>query len=108
MAIIGRTWNGYTGTVTIQVTGFDTDRIAHLINKFAKNCIETGCAETGKDLIIFEYNLRGDLRNPQKLLKSLRSKLIRASNTARAEFMQEMSDLDHQIDNAFHGRMKIG
>lgn len=98
IAIIGKTQNG----ITVKVTGFDTcGSIAHLVNSFGKNCIETCCVESGKDLIFFEYNLRGELRNPQKLLKSLRSKLVRAGNIVQRQFDQEMSDQEHQIDQAY-------
>ncbi len=102
IAIIGNTFNGYTGTLTIQVTGFENDCTQHSILKFAKSCIRTYCIETKKDLIFFEYSLNRALKNPQKLLKSLRSKLIQASNFERSKFEQEMCDLDQQIDHAFH------
>lgn len=104
IAIIGKTPTG----IIVQVTGLQTfGSIAHLINRFAKNCIEGRCLESGKDLLFFEYNTRGELRNPMKLLKSLRSKLMRASDIVYAEFQQEESDLDWQVSNAFHGRMQI-
>ncbi len=104
IAIIGKTQN----TITVQVIGLETyGSIAHLINRFGKNCIETRCVISGKDIIFFEYNLRGPLQNPQKLLKALRSKLMRASNIVQSEFDQEMCNLEWQIDNAFHGRIHI-
>ena len=71
------------------------------IEKFAKNPIFHHVAGFGT-IIIFEYNLDGELRNPQKLLKSVRNKLMRAISVAHSEFEYEMCQLDHEISMATH------
>lgn len=99
IAIIGKR----NEVVTIQVTGYHFNgNIVGLVNKFGKNCIQTSSIGEWDDVIFFEYNLRGGLRNPDRLLKKLRGKLIKAGHIVYTEFMRETSDLDQQIDHAFH------
>lgn len=94
LAIIGKTNN----RVVCQVTGVNTyDGIIRAVNDFGKSCILTTSIETGNDIIIFEYNLRGELRNPGKLLKSLRGKLVK---TFDAVERQALVNEDWAIDMA--------
>ena len=94
LAIIGKT----NSRVTCQVTGVNTyDGITAAVNDFAKSCILTTSIETGYHVIIFEYNLRGELRNPARLLKSLRSKLVKAFDAVER---QALADEDWAIDMA--------
>jgi len=48
---------------------------------FCKKCITSWMPDgSGIAILIFEYSLRSELRNPQKLLKSVRNKLMQAIN----------------------------
>ncbi len=97
LAIIGRRSN----CVVFMASGIDTFGTEDLDN-FAENCIRTGDIEGHGDILIFEYRLRSELRNPQKLLKSVRNKLVRAINTAHSAFEYEMCQLDHAVSMAMY------
>lgn len=71
---------------------------------FAKNPIFTRLLSDTGSAIIFEYNLQGELRNPRKLLKSVRNKLMRTINAAHSAFEDEMNQLEHEVSHAYHSR----
>ena len=51
----------------------------HSQPEFCKKCITTWAPDhSATTMLIFEYRLRSELRNPQKLLKSVRNKLMQA------------------------------
>ena len=60
---------------------------------FCKKCITAWMPDgSGIAILIFEYSLRGELRNPQKLLKSVRNKLMQAVRRQQCEFEEEMHE----------------
>ncbi len=89
LAIIGKSPYALTLMATnLMLVGFPN------LSKFAKNVIETHLDGLG-DCLIFEYNLRGELRNPQKLMRSVRNKLMREINRAHSEALK----YDHEMYN---------
>jgi len=88
-------------TVVIMATGLRMVGDVRL-DKLAETWIKTRLLGDQSDTVIFEYNLRSELRNPHKLLKSIRSKLMHLMNVAHSEFDQEWSDLEWQMDMAMH------
>ena len=72
------------------------------ISKFARNEIHTTLIGESSTTLIFERNQQGELRNPQKFLKSIRNKLTKAILAAEQEFANEMNDLEHQMSKAYH------
>ena len=87
--------------VVFMASGINTYGAEDLDN-FAENSICTGDIEGRGDILIFEHRLRSKLRNPQKLLKSVRNKLVRAINAACSAFEDEMNQLDHEVSMAIH------
>ncbi len=108
------------GSGTLAIIGENNQRVVIMasglslwggegIKEFAKNSIFTYSVD-GSGVIIFEYNLRGRLRNPQRLLKSLRNKLMGAINAQESElaFQDEMNQLDHEMSMAEHHPNRYG
>ncbi len=52
---------------------------------FCKNAIVTFAVGSQRRMLFFEYSLKEELRNPQKLLKSVRNKLVQAGFHNRRE-----------------------
>ncbi|MEK7586419.1 MAG: hypothetical protein AAB453_00945 [Patescibacteria group bacterium] len=106
LAIIGNSY--YGRQVVFMASGLSLygSRLSLASNdgfgKFAKNPIFTHSVDGSDDIIIFEHNLGGELRNPQKLLRSVRNKLIRAINVARSAFEDQMKQLYHKMSMAEH------
>jgi hypothetical protein len=99
LAIIGKT----NTRIVCQVTGVNTyDSITRSVNNFGKNCILTRSIETGCHIIIFEYNLRGELRNSTKLLKSLRNKLVKSFDNVERQQLANESWMENMA--SIHGR----
>ncbi len=69
---------------------------------FCKNAIFAKDVESGLNMLIFEYNLRGELRNPRKLLKSVRNKLVQASFRNLREDYREFNEMYSMTDRQEH------
>lgn len=55
-----------------------------------------------KNIFIFEYSLQGELRNPRKLLKSLRNKLVQAGFRNQQEDDKEFNEMYSMTDRQEH------
>jgi hypothetical protein len=69
--------------------------------KFAKNMIVANSPTVeDRPVLIFEYSLWSELRNPRKLLKSVRNKLMGAVRTTQTEddSSDELEDLSYFYD----------
>jgi hypothetical protein len=95
LSIIGQSQHAVTFKVTCwsSVGGVRFD-------KLAKSWILTRLNGEMSNTLIFEYSLRGELQNPHKLLKSVRSKLTHLVNLARNEFDVWHADYYRGSDSA--------
>ena len=55
-----------------------------------------------RNILIFEYRLQGELRNPRKLLKSVRNKLVQAGFRNSAEDEREFNEMYSMTDRQEH------
>jgi len=56
----------------------------------------------GRNILIFEYRLQRELRNPRKLLKSIRNKLVQAGFRNSAEEKREFDEMYSMSDRQEH------
>jgi len=82
LEIIGKTKEFHdSGSVVFMAKGDMAQNMFYSPPDFCKKCITAWMPDgSGIAILIFEYSLRGELRNPQKLLKSVRNKLMQAIN----------------------------
>lgn len=97
LEIVGKTQHQVLFRATGTMFLYDAD-----LSRLTKESIQSDCVETGKTVVYFQYNLQGELRNPRKLLKSVRSRLMHAINDAHSKFEDEMNHLDWQMDKYLH------
>lgn len=94
LGIIGQ--NTQSQSVMFVMTGvryrFDMDKVAK----------KSMWLPVPEGAVIFECSLGEPLRNPRRLLKSVRSKILRAITREDMLFEQEMADLDQQMARAYH------
>jgi hypothetical protein len=69
---------------------------------FCKNAIFTRDVESRENVLIFEYSLREELRNPRKLLKSVRNKLVQAGFRNQREEDKEYNEKYNMSDREEH------
>lgn len=69
---------------------------------FCKNVIFTRDIESCENVLIFEYSLREELRNPRKLLKSVRNKLVHAGFRNQRENDKEYEEKYTMTDRQEH------
>ncbi|MBP9855992.1 MAG: hypothetical protein KBC48_01635 [Candidatus Pacebacteria bacterium] len=95
LGIIGQ--DAFSQSVTFIMTGirypFDVDKVAR----------KSMWLPVHEGAVVFECSLGEPLRNPRRLLKSIRSKILRAIIREDMLFQQEMADLDHEVSKALHG-----
>ncbi len=107
LAIIGQSCSRVVfmvyGITTIGLTVED-------LECFASNCVIVQHRLGGMgEIILFEYSLRGELRNPQKLLKSVRNKLMRVIRDADTRTTLACCELEHEVSMSVHrpGRINL-
>ena len=85
LEIIGKTKEFHnSGSVVFMAKGDMAQNMFYSPPDFCKKCITSWMPDgSGIAILIFEYSLRSELRNPQKLLKSVRNKLINAEHQRR-------------------------
>jgi len=66
------------GSVVFRLRGSAVEGLMGSQPAFCRNTIFTRDIESFENVLIFEYNLRKELNNPRKLLKSVRNKLVQA------------------------------
>lgn len=101
LSIIGVS-NYRRSSVVFRLTG---DTVCELMRDqppFCKNAIFTKTVDSREDVLIFEYSLREELRNPRKLLKSVRNKLVEASFRNRREDDKEFNEMYTMSDREEH------
>ncbi len=91
LEILGTKKEGYSrGSVLFKVTGDKAQWLYHVQPDFCKKSITSWLPDgSGKAVLIFEYNLRSELNNPRKLLKSVRNKLMQAVLARHKQFDAE-------------------
>ena len=93
LEIIGKS----KSSVVFRLTGTTAGELLRQHPPFCKNAIFTN--EIGdwtgyrRNILIFEYRLNGELRNPLKLLKSVRNKLVQAGFRNRQEEEGEFNEM---------------
>jgi len=75
---------------------------------FCKNAIFTRDVESYESVLIFEYSLREELRNPRKLLKSVRNKLAQAGFRNQREEDAEYHKMYTMPDREEHRMFQDG
>ncbi len=79
---------------------------------FCKNLITTNEIGDGighqRNVLIFEYRLQGELRNPRKLLKSVRNKLVQAGFRNQREEDKEYNEKYTMPDREEHRMFEDG
>lgn len=94
LEIIGKKGGLGSGKVVFLVKGQKVHWFHHELPDFCKNAITTWSPDdSGTPTLIFEYMLREGLKNPQKLLKSIRNKLMRSAYTIQTR--QESSEREY-------------
>ena len=91
------------GTVVFVAKAEELDYLRHSTPDFCKTPIVSWALDgSDKVVFVFEMNIRGQLRNPQKLLKSVRSKLMGAIHTAEQAIDHETEE-EVNLNDEFWG-----
>ena len=92
------------GTVAFIAKSDELDYLRPSQPDFCKTTIITWALD-GSDTVVFVFtiNIRGQLRNPQKLLKSVRNKLMGAIHTAEQSIEHETEEEVNLNDLSFWG-----
>jgi hypothetical protein len=102
LEIIGKS----RSAVVFKLTGTTAGELLRSHPAFCKNTIFTHEIGDGvgyqRNVLIFEYNLREELRNPRKLLKSVRNKLVQAGFRNMREDDREFNEMYSMTDRQEH------
>ncbi len=98
LEIIGKNRSG----VVFKLTGTTAGELLRSHPEFCRNVIHTEDIISGHNVLIFEYNLREELRNPRRLLKSVRNKLVQAGFRNRQEDDTEYDEMYSMTDHQEH------
>ena len=90
------------GAVVFYLCGQAVSNLMRDQPSFCKNAIFTRDATSREDVLIFEYNFWGELRNPRKLLKSLRNKLVQAGFRNQTEENKKFNEMYTVPDREEH------
>lgn len=96
------------GAVVFRLCGHSVSELIRDYPSFCKNAIFTNDVESRKSVLIFEYSLREELRNPRKLLKSVRNKLIQAGFRNQSEEDKEYNERYNVPDREEHRMFQDG
>ncbi len=88
--------------VVFRLSGHSVSDLLRDQPSFCKNCIFTNDVHSRKSIFIFEYSLREELRNPKKLLRSVRNKLIQAGFRNRNNEDKEYNEMYSVPDREEH------
>lgn len=89
-------------SVIFRLTGDSVNDLMRDQPPFCKNAIFTRDVESLENVLIFEYSLREVLRNPRKLLKSVRNKLVQAGFRNQREEDREYNEKYTMTDRQEH------
>jgi hypothetical protein len=98
LEIIGKS----QGAVVFRLCGHSVSDLMRDQPPFCKNAIFTNDVDSRKNVLIFEYSLREELRNPRKLLKSVRNKLVQAGFRNQHEADKDYHKLYTMSDREEH------
>jgi hypothetical protein len=90
------------GAVVFRLCGNSVSDLKRDQPPFCKNVIFTNDVDSRKGVLIFEYSLKGELRNPRKLLKSVRNKLVQAGFRNQHEEDEDFHKLYTMPDREEH------
>jgi hypothetical protein len=94
------------GKVAFRLRGDIVRNLLRSQPDFCKNCTFLNdlneCSPHMKNMLIFEYSLREELRNPRKLLKSVRNKLVQTGFRNHREVMEELDREYSMTDREEH------
>ncbi len=89
------------GSVLILAKSSELDWLQNWTPSFCKNCIMTWATDGSNTVImVFQFSIEGELRNPSRLLKSIRNRLMGAINSAIAAVEEEEDRLIREKMNA--------
>jgi hypothetical protein len=88
--------------VVFRLSGHSVSDLLRDQPSFCKNSIFTNDVHSRENIFIFEYSLREELRNPKKLLRSVRNKLIQAGFRNRNEEDKEYNEMYSVPDREEH------
>lgn len=101
LSIIGiPTYN--TSSVVFRLVGDFVGDLMRSQPSFCRNCIFTRDVGSFEEVLIFEYRLRDDLRNPRKLLKSVRNRLVQVGFRNQGEDERESHEMYTMTDRQEH------
>ena len=98
LAIIGKTQWAVTLMASNMMLIGDVD--VNLV--VGTNCIVTRLTGQTGDTIIFDCDLSGEIRNPQKFLKSIRNRLMREIHRAESEWHKDYNETYTMPDREEH------
>ncbi len=81
------------GAVVFRLTGSTAGELLRSHPSFCKQTIFTCDIVSGVNILIFEYRIKDGLRNPRKLLKSVRNKLVQAGFRNQQEDDKEFNEM---------------
>ena len=100
LEIIGRGQNA----VVFRLCANSVNELLRDQPSFCKKAIFTYDATSGKGMLIFEYSLKEELRNPRKLLKSVRNRLVQAGFRNQSEEDREYNEM-YTVPDRFEHQM---